>query len=928
MNFISSRLTSFSGKILLVFFLASFTPTLFIALFSKSFVADFIEHETRSNLGKHAKSYALLTYDKLRQFNEQIDTARIDKAGNVLGPAKTIFTHLEKIPVLNLATSGFSASQKPRLSYFFDQENTLFFKIEKLNAKRNGELEIVRATFSAKQLFGNQYNNPFSEPTCVATHYNEVLFCTHDVELDKNSLHSLHHSHNEHEHDGFLTYNKRTYWLVSWELFLPNYFQSTIWDFVIIRPESTLLASLRKFEQFLLPISFLFFLIVSYIVYKFSLKLLAPLSELVNATKQITTGNYDIDLSISGKDEFSELASSFNSMSSNLLFESTKSSAFSKLEESVLSTASIQKALTSNLPLILDIFDALQLTISLVNPMRERYFDTYSAYIESNSNRVNSKHYMHRLNYSDYSSNALYMLNIQEFHTRFNPIRLFTNFSYIWVKEIECNSKVVGFLFLGNNNKQLTNNNSQALVELSERLSIIYTTYQQQSELYTKAHYDDLTELPNRNYLLSKLELLWKKSVRLHRRIALFFIDLDHFKNVNDLSGHTVGNEVLVNVAKRLTSCVKQGDYVARLSGDEFCIVISDLKNIEQATNLADEIIREFKKPFIVSDISYFLGASIGIAIGPANCNNPQHLLENADLAMFKAKQEGRNQFVLFDKNIEKERSTRLSLERQLHFALESKEISLNFQPKIELKSGNLVSAEALARWNHHELGLVPTDEFIALAEESGLINEIGEWILKKACYQFLDWLDKGIAIDTIAVNVSARQFTSKRFTEVVKSTLRETSIPSQCLELEITESAFISDEEFLASELHKIHNLGVKISIDDFGKKYSSLNYLKKIPFDSLKIDREFISDLENDKKDRHIVEVIINIGHILEKKIVAEGIETAGQCEILQKLSCDYGQGYLFSKPLSDIEFLEFASKYIETNSKIQKPLSPSTS
>ena len=351
---------------------------------------------------------------------------------------------------------------------------------------------------------------------------------------------------------------------------------------------------------------------------------------------------------------------------------------------------------------------------------------------------------------------------------------------------------------------------------------------------------------------------------------------------------------------------------LARLSGDEFCILLYQNASEEKAVKIANKITQLFKTPFPVKDVSHFLGTSIGIAIGPEGCNSAEHLLEKADLAMFKAKEEGKNQCILFNDSIEKQRSLRLSLEQRLHYALDESEIDLFFQPKINLETGILEGVESLARWKQRELGYVETDEFIKLAEESGQINEIGEWILRKACYQLMDWHSKDIPIDSISVNVSARQLASKRFAGIVEGALEETGILPHCLDLEITESAFIHDEVFLDNELTKLHRLGVKISIDDFGKEYSSLNYLKKIPFDTLKIDRAFVLDLEQDSRDREIMKVIINIGHTLGKKIIAEGIETIGQRNILREMGCDHGQGYLFCKPLPNVEFLEFATRH----------------
>ena len=908
MQGIPSPLKSFSGKLLIIFFIASFLPSLFITIISKSYVAQFVEEETRSNLAKHAKSYALLTFDKLLSLSSLADSTKTDRQGNIIGKYKDLFVKIETYPILNFATAGFSASQKPKLSYFFDENNNVFFKIEKFIAKRDGKLEIRHITIPAVSLFGNENSNPFSEPTCVITHHHEVLYCTQDVEVDRKILNFLHHSDGGHSRNNNITFGGSNYWLVSWELFLPTYFQSKTWDFVIIKPENVLLSSLKRFENFLVPVAMLFFLIISYFVYKLSIRLLAPLTQLVSATKKIEKGNFQVNLNLTSDDEFSELAASFNSMSSNLLYESQKNIAFSKLDESVLYTANLQDALKKNIPEIISIIDADQLIISIARPDDVSTFDAYSCINTKDSSPPVTEHFTHTLNYAKKPTNSLYVLSLGEFKERFETVKFNALSTHAWIKEIECHQKIVGFIFLFTNQSQLAEKSTYTLIDLSERLSILYTTHKQQSDLHKKAHFDDLTLLPNRSYLLSKLQTIINKQNFEKLSFAILYIDLDLFKNVNDLAGHAVGNKVLIEVADRLKICAGEDAFVSRISGDEFCIIATNLSNTEEPELLANTILMEFNKPFDIADTSYFLGASIGIAVNSGQISKPDTLLENADLAMFKAKQLGRNQYVVFDSEIERERNERLSLERQLHFALESNEVSLNFQPKFEMQTGRLVSAEALARWNHTDLGPIRTDVFISLAEESGLINEIGEWILKKSCYQYLDWIDKGIEIESIAVNVSARQLASKRFSEIVKSTLRETRMPAQCLELEITESAFIHDEKFLIGELNKLHNLGLKISIDDFGKEYSSLNYLKKIPFDTLKIDREFIMDIDKDVRDQHIVEVIINIGHTMKKKIVAEGIETKEQCDLLRAMSCDYGQGFLYSRPLSDIEFLEF--------------------
>ena len=460
----------------------------------------------------------------------------------------------------------------------------------------------------------------------------------------------------------------------------------------------------------------------------------------------------------------------------------------------------------------------------------------------------------------------------------------------------------------------------QMLQELAERIAIIYTSYQQKNKLYRQAHNDELTNLPNRNHMLEELKRAWDRSIANDSKLAILFIDLDHFKKVNDLSGHQVGNEVLKQVAERISGCVSKKDLVARLSGDEFCVLMNPVRNISQAKDIAENITRSFVDPFVVKELSYFLGSSIGVAVGPEGCGTSEQLLERADLAMFSAKEQGRNQVVLYDDNIEKDRSLRLSLEQDLHFALENEEISIMYQPKMDLVSGRLSSVEALARWTRPNLGVVQTDYFISIAEDSGLIHDIGAWILRRACEDFVVWKNKNIEIESVAVNVSAYQLAAKNFPSIVQSVIEQTGIVPSCLELEITESAFIQDECLLVEELNKLHELGTKISIDDFGKEYSSLSYLRKMPFDTLKIDREFIIDLETSEHDKQIINVIISIGHVLNKKIVAEGIETILQRNILRELGCDLGQGYLFSRPISNESFIEFASKYINAGQETE--------
>lgn len=904
---------SISKKILYAFLLASFIPILCLTYFSSSYVSNVLEKETHSNLLKHAKSYGLFTFEKILSFKKQLDkiSQLTDNAlsNNIISD----FNNIELSSIQNIDTTGFDNSDYAKLSYYHDDNKNLNFVLEKLHQDSLGKRYVLRASFTIDSLFNDHSETPYNEPICIFTKSGSKLFCSEDIAIEDAALNNASNLINTRNRVFHHTFEDKEYTLTAWELFLPSRFQSEPWYFVILKEQSIVLATIKKFQALIIPIASLFFLIVAYAIYLFIRRLMSPLLQLISATKKIARGNYIIDLDINTNDEFKDLGDSFINMSTSLMHQHNKDEVFSKIEHSVLSNSNIHIAVKNNIDNLIKLFDVESLIISLVDPINPTLTDSHCARIEND----HSKKYYTQINHDSFltknTEKNIYSIDNDHFHATYRSIAEGIHANKIWVKNLYLTNENIGHIFLiEKNSGNISKQNTALLLEFSERFSTIYTTYKQSADLYYKAHFDSLTKLPNRNYLLESLRKKWPIAIKNKTNIAIFYIDLDQFKSVNDLSGHKAGNKVLFQVAKRLKQCTNNNAIIARLSGDEFCILLENVTKQNDVITLSENILEQLKKPFVIKDMSYFLGASIGIAIGKAEMNNPDALIENADLAMYKAKQDGKNQYVIFDKQIQDERNYRLSLEHYLHFALEENEITINYQPKIDLITSKLVSVECLARWHQKELGFVPTEKFITLAEESGMINEIGRWILRKSCFQFMDWLKKDIQLESIAVNVSARQLASKNFSKIVASVIDETNIPPHCLDLEITESAFINDQSLLNDELGKLHDLGVKISIDDFGKEYSSLSYLKKIPFDTLKIDREFIIDLENDHRDQHIVDVIINIGHTLNKKIVAEGIETIKQRELLKNYGCDIGQGYLFSRPLSDIEFLAFAAQY----------------
>ena len=426
------------------------------------------------------------------------------------------------------------------------------------------------------------------------------------------------------------------------------------------------------------------------------------------------------------------------------------------------------------------------------------------------------------------------------------------------------------------------------------------TEYRQAEErLNYLAHYDTLTGFPNRILLHDRLLQAMLEAGRRERLVAILFLDLDRFKIINDTLGHERGDALLKQVALRLASCVRSGDTISRLGGDEFTIVLANLDHVDHAARVAQKVIDSFVQPFSIAGRELFVSASIGITLYPFDDNDFDSLLRNADAAMYHAKDLGRNTFQFYTAELNRRTAQRLRLETSLRHALERGELMLHYQPQIDLRSGSIIGAEALLRWQHPEMGMVPPLEFISLAEETGLIIPIGEWVLRTACHQARAWHLAGIRRIQIAVNLSGRQFQHHDLADLVKNVLAETGVDPGFLDLELTESILLQNTEATLAAMETLHRLGVAFSMDDFGTGYSSLAYLKRFPIDTLKIDQSFISGIPTDPNDVAIAQATIALAHSLGIRVIAEGVETAEQLDFLRRHQCDGMQGYYFSKP-----------------------------
>jgi len=428
-----------------------------------------------------------------------------------------------------------------------------------------------------------------------------------------------------------------------------------------------------------------------------------------------------------------------------------------------------------------------------------------------------------------------------------------------------------------------------------------------QQELYKLAHYDILTGLPNRVLLLDRLQQSKALSHRMNNQFALLFLDLDRFKIINDTLGHSVGDELLMLVAGRLKRTLRETDTVARIGGDEFIIILNNVHDRNEVSVLADKVLKSLVLPFNLCDHELFITTSLGICMFPDDDQDTEAMMKKADIAMYYAKSRGRNNFQYFNEDMDQNASRRFVISNSLRRGLEQNEFRLYYQPKLDVITGRIVAMEALARWQHPQLGLLSPVEFIQLAEENGLIMQLGEWVLREACIQNMKWRSEGLGDLRVAVNLSGYQLQHKSLLATVMKVLEETGMEGNWLELEITESVIMQNPDLTVSILRSISDLGIHISIDDFGTGYSSLAHLKRFSVNTLKIDKSFVRDVDLNSTDAAITTAIIAMGNSLSLNVIAEGVETQAQYDFLRENKCDQVQGYLFSRPLPADEIIE---------------------
>ncbi len=687
------------------------------------------------------------------------------------------------------------------------------------------------------------------------------------------------------------------------ELFLGPLQTDQSWLIVATLPKDIALQAVRSFRAFFPGLIVLVALCATMLGLREIRRRTAPLDLLIAATERINRSDFEHDIALNSNDEFETLGEHFNQMNRHLRQSFGTLRAMAQVDQSILTEPNIVSVAEKVLRHCVEGLSAPQALLLLAH-RRDRPGPAASAGPQLFSLRPGSPMQQHMLEHVDPLPREITSTRAAE--SGLPPGLLAGHGRYLWSLPIWQQNRAVGWLLLTASTPDITPR--AGLNALAQRVAVALGVLDSRDRLHERANFDSLTGLPNRQFFR---ELLTGAVIRARRRNsngALMFIDLDNFKVINDSEGHRAGDDVLREVAKRLASTLRATDTVARLGGDEFTVILEDMQRPSDISRMAENLIAAISMPIRSSDAEVTVSASIGITLFPDDADNVETLLVNADLAMYRVKETGRNGVRFFSDDMNARVLERKTIESRLRAALRVSGFSLAYQPQVDARTGEVIGAEALLRWHDSELGQVSPARFIPIAEETGLIVEIGHWILRQICADYMRWKGSGIAPPRVAMNVSLRQFTSTTFVRDLLGTLDAAGMDASDLELEVTESMLARDVETVSQKLTQLRLRGVHVALDDFGTGYSSLNLLRRLPVDIIKIDKSFIDEVDSSPDARSIVTAIVAMSHALDKSLVAEGVETEAQVEFLRGISCHVCQGYLFSKPLSADSLADF--------------------
>jgi diguanylate cyclase (GGDEF)-like protein len=919
-------------RMLMFFMLSAFIPIVFLALLSYWESNRLLVKQAHTRLGADANIYQKSIYDRLllvdqllreaaqRFAMDDFSVTAEEHFGNRLrglalalpaGDMVSIFGERIEVAGLNISAARHLSKGEAMLNTQDKGQDSSILMLRTLYPQELKKGLLV-AEISPDYLWGDADMFAQDVNLCVLNENYVSLFCSLSLQTDaieqavRKTVHSIKGEFSWQE-------DQNSYLASYYEIFLEPKFFSSRWLVVAAQPEIDALGSMKTFNTIFwgsVTLAVLLIMLLSMIQIR---RVLVPLEKLIDGTRRLGKNDFATKVDVVSPDEFGELAASFNVMSGRLGDQFETLTALSKIDREILSGVDIDKIAENVLMHLQKMMVANFACISVFDhdvPEQTRLYR-----IDENAKRLPVQHQVLTENIQQ-----LLITNPNGVWTDSEPVcqqlqidQIKSDVQHLFMLPLNWKDQMVGFISLGFRVPAAWQEELKRIQDYADRVAVALFTKNREAMLLRQARIDALTGLPNRFLFMEQLQKEIAQAQRVARKLAVLYIDLDRFKNINDSFGHTVGDKLLCEAGERLHQCVRESDTVARLGGDEFAIIINELDSAQHVITVAEQAIDELAKPFVIQGDENTVAASIGIAVYPHDGANIADLMRNSDIAMYRAKERSGSQYVFFEESMNAEVVRRTTVEQELRRAISEQQFVLNYQPQVDPKTDQVRGVEALVRWNHPERGIVSPGYFIAIAEDTGLIAEIGKIVLTEACAQYRLWRSQGIELEYVAVNVSVKQFRRPDFFQSVETVLCENAMPAHCLELEITESVVMDDAEAVLDMLHQLQHLGVQLSIDDFGTGYSSMSYLEKLPFDTLKIDMSFVRKIQDDGEGGAIAATIAAMAHALNKKVVAEGVETQAQLDFMRQHDCELIQGYFYSHPLPADELAAYVNKSV---------------
>lgn len=832
------------------------------------------------------------------------DLIVIDPNNNVIEASGSL--PIEQYP--NINTSNTLGDQ--RSTIVTSQESAQIFLSGNADSLTEADARFI-AQLNKQALFGNEEDQLVHAELCIIER-TTVLHCTSALTQEIESLLDAMQAIGNDGRFAWKSASGYDYFGSMRELFLPSRFHSASWSIVVAEREDTVFAPIAVFRWLFPALSLLTIVVLLLLAVNQTRRQLGPLSKLRAHAARLGTGDFDTRLELETNNEFEALADSFNGMAERLGSQFQYLEAMSEIDAALLNSADLNRLSETILARVSTLLPVESAAILSLNTKQQRepsllfYADHNQSDLQTEQEAIPAW-----LVQSLSTSEEVVSLDRDSEDTQALE-GLIDGTGPLLIHPLHFEQRPLGALLLRHNKDSSLSDDDEERVEgIKDRLRVALSALDRQEKLYTQAHFDQLTSLPNRMLFVDRLNQSLAHAKRQNQKVAVIYADLDRFKIVNDTLGHDRGDQILKDAASRFCSLVRGSDTVARLSGDEFAIALPAISSHLDVVKVIKLLEAAFAKPFHLEGQEFQLNVSMGIALYPQDADTADNLLKNADIAMYRVKGDPINAFKFYEQRMNQELLDRTTLAQQLQHAVRNNGLSIAYQPKVDCNTHRIVSAEALIRWEHPVHGWISPAKFIPIAEEAGLIPEIGEYVLNAACEQMDIWRNSGLNINQIAVNVSPRQIQYTDFVSIVERTLSTMGLPPSCLELEITEDLLIEDYEKTEMALSRLKALGVGLALDDFGTGYSSLGHLHELSFDTLKIDKCFVDNIGTSDNSDAIVMSVVALGKTLDKKLVAEGVETVEQLRFLTKTGCHLIQGYYFSKPLMEAEFTQLLNR-----------------